>query len=119
MILSEKQLKVKEKIELMAVLFGIDPKWATAIAMAESSLGINQKSPTGCRGVFQMSMVAMKDLWQLMSESDDELVDISCGVAFLRLLKKRWGTIEATNHYCNPDDKGFYLKQVQAYMEEL
>ena len=60
--MTPKQLNTKAKIETVAALFGIDPKWAVAVAMTESSLGENQVSPTGCSGVFQMSQIAMKDL---------------------------------------------------------
>jgi membrane-bound lytic murein transglycosylase MltF len=120
MILNQKQLDIKKKIETISKLFDIDPSWATAIAMTESSLGMAQKSPTGCRGVFQMSLIAMKDILQLMQESDDDLVDIVCGIAFLRLLLRRWKSIdEATNHFCDPNDRDFYLARVKKYMENI
>ena len=83
MELSPKQTDIKDKIIKGAEVFGIEPAWACAIAMTESSLGKNQKSPTGCVGVFQMSGVAMKDLLQEMSKQDDEFIDIACGLAFL------------------------------------
>jgi membrane-bound lytic murein transglycosylase MltF len=118
--LSQKQSDVKGKIETFAKLFGIDPLWASAIAMVESSLGEKQVSPTGCLGVFQISLVAMRDLLQDMRRSDDDLIDIACGVAFLHLLLRRWKTIdEATNHFCDPDDRDFYLDHVRSYMNEL
>ena len=82
--MTPKQLNTKAKIETVAALFGIDPKWAVAVAMTESSLGENQVSPTGCSGVFQMSQIAMKDLLLQMRAMDDDLIDIVCGVAFLR-----------------------------------
>ncbi|MFH1491140.1 MAG: hypothetical protein ABII06_19710 [Pseudomonadota bacterium] len=120
MELNQKQLETKAKIELFARLFNIDPLWAAAVAMTESSLGIAQKSPTGCLGVFQMSTIAMKDLLQSMAEIDDDMVDIVCGVAFLRLLLRRWKTIEeATKHFCDPADRGFYLDRVKFYMKSL
>lgn len=115
--MTPKQIENKVKIEFVARIFGIDPKWAVAVGMVESSLGLNQKSPTGCRGVFQMSEIAMRDLLQLMENYDDDLVDIVCGVAFLRLLLRRWGTIdEATAHYCDPADRGFYIDKVKDLM---
>ena len=118
--LSPKQTETKTKIEFFSKLFGIDPKWAVSIAMIESSLGHSQISPTGCKGVFQMSTIAMKDLLQAMKNADDDLIDIVCGIAFLRLLLKRWGSIEkATDHYCDPKDRSFYLSRVQYYMEQL
>jgi len=110
----------KDLIEKVAQLAGVDPKWAVAIAMTESSLGLKQKSPTGCKGIFQMSKIAMIDLLQAQEAQDDDLVDILCGVAFLWLLYKRHGSIEAaTLRYCDPKDRGFYWDRVQHYMEEL
>ena len=119
MDLNSKQIRTKIAIEKMSFFFDIDPLWATSIAMVESSLGVNQKSQTGCLGVFQMSLIAMKDLRLSMIDSDD-LVDIACGILFLRLLLKRWKTIEeATKHFCDPDDRDFYLDRVKQYMEEF
>lgn len=117
MTISDKQVDIKKKIRSIAPFFGLDPLWPIAVAMVESSLGLNQKSPTGCRGVFQMSGIAMKDLLQEMEKRDDDLIDIAVGVAFLYLLKKRWGTIEAaTEHFCDPKDREFYLERVRQYM---
>jgi len=118
MNLNQKQLETKDTIKSFAKIFGIDPSWAVAVAMIESSLGINQKSPTNCRGVFQMSSIAMKDLLYEMENIDDDLVDIVCGIAFLRLLLKRWKSIEkATEHYCDPLDKDFYIDRVKYFMD--
>jgi len=120
MELNKKQTDIKQKIEKLSEVFGIDPNWATAVAMVESSLGLHQKSPTGCRGVFQMSGIAMKDLLYEMENHDDDMIDIACGILFLRLLLRRWGTEEkATAHYCDPNDLYFYLDKVQKYMEEF
>jgi membrane-bound lytic murein transglycosylase MltF len=120
MTLTQRQIDIKEKVEFFATVFGIDPLWAAAVAMTESSLGQNQKSPTGCRGVFQMSGIAMKDLLQDMEKVDDDLVDIACGVAFLRLLLKRWKSIDsATKHYCDPLDRNFYIDRVHVFMEDF
>lgn len=116
--LNQKQIETKVKIEFFAKLFGIDPKWAVSVAMVESSLGLHQQSPTGTKGVFQMTSIAMKDLLQLMRQSDDDLGDISSGVWFLSELLKRWKTIEeATNHYCDPGDRYFYWQKVKQNME--
>lgn len=118
--LSPKQKEVKANIEAFASLFGIDPNWAVAVALVESSLGLYQRSPTNCLGVFQMSSVAMKDLLQEMQKEDDELCDIACGIAFLRLLYRRWGSIEtATSHFCDPNDRHFYVDKVKRFMREL
>ena len=120
MELNQKQIDVKQKIETFAELLGVDPKYAVAMAMTESSLGLNQKSPTGCRGVFQMSSIAMMDLLQAMENQDDELIDIACGVAFLKLLLKRHGSIEkATAKFCDPKDVPFYVPRVKQYIDEL
>jgi hypothetical protein len=120
MDLNKKQQETKEKIEQLAEIFGIDPNWALGIAMVESSLGLHQKSPTGCRGVFQMSGIAMKDLLYSMEAIDDDLIDIACGISFLWLLLKRWGTEEkATAHYCDPNDLDFYLDRMRKFKDEF
>ena len=120
MELSQKQLETKEKIIKIANALGIDPLWPLGIAMTESSLGERQKSPTGCSGVFQMSLIAMKDLLQEMPKQDDDLIDIACGILFLRNLLKRFGSIkEATDHFCDPKDRGFYYDRVEDYMKEF
>jgi membrane-bound lytic murein transglycosylase MltF len=94
--------------------------WPVAVAMTESSLGVNQKSPTGAKGVFQMTSIAMKDLLLEMENKNDDVVDILCGTAFLYLLLKRWGTIEeATAHYCDPKDRDFYVERVMNYIKLL
>ena len=116
----EKQIETREKIRMLAEIFGVDPKWAISVAIVESSLGLFQKSPTGCRGVFQMSSIAMKDLLLEMEKRDDDLIDIVCGVAFLRLLLRRWGSIdEATAHFCDPNDRHFYIDKVKKFMKEI
>lgn len=120
MKLSQSQMRVKEKVEQLATIFNIDPLWASAVAMTESSLGMFQKSPTNCLGIFQMSSIAMKDLLLSMENKEDDLIDIACGVSFLYLLLKRHKTIEeATSHFCDPDDRDFYIKRVIDYMSEF
>ena len=120
MKLNQKQIDTVNKIKSFAPLFGLDPAWPIAVAMVESSLGLNQYSPTGCKGVFQISSIAMKDLLIEMQRSDDDLIDIACGVAFLFLLLKRHKTIEAaTAKFCDPADKGFYVDKVRAFIKEL
>lgn len=118
MNLLESQERVKGKIESICQIVGIDQAWAVAMAMTESSLGIQQKSLTGCKGVFQMSSIAMKDLLQEMDKADDEWIDILCGVAFLHLLLRRHGSIEAaTARFCDPADRDFYVARVKEYMK--
>jgi membrane-bound lytic murein transglycosylase MltF len=118
--LNEKQKDTLAKIIKISEFFGVDPKWAAAVAMTESSLGLYQVSKTGCKGVFQMSSIAMKDLLLEMTNKDDDLIDIACGIAFLYLLKKRWGSIEsATYHYCDPNDRVFYIDRVKQYMSSI
>lgn len=120
MTLNERQQQIRDLIRGLAMVLGVDPAWACAIAMTESSLGENQVSPTGCLGVFQMSSVAMADLREAMRAQDDDIIDIACGLLFLRLLQKRWGSIdEATLHYCDPHDRGFYLSRVRRYMRDF
>jgi membrane-bound lytic murein transglycosylase MltF len=118
MTLNEKQKKVADMIGRIAAQIGMLPQWPEAVAMTESSLGLNQKSGTGARGVFQMTSIAMKDLLQEMEKQDDEIIDILCGVAFLYLLEKRWGSFqEATKRFCDPKDRDFYWDRVKKYME--
>ena len=113
-----RQIEVRENIRKGAEAFGLDPSWAISVAMVESSLGVNQKSPTGCKGVFQMSSIAMRDLLQEMEKHDDDLIDIACGLAFLHLLLRRHKTIEAaTAKFCDPKDRDFYVARVKEYME--
>lgn len=120
MTLNDRQRQIAELIRGTAMVLGVDPDWACAIAMTESSLGEHQVSPTGCLGVFQMSRIAMVDLLEAMRTQDDDIIDITIGVLFLRLLRKRWGSIdEATLHYCDPNDRGFYLSRVLRYMEQF
>lgn len=119
-MLTDKQRAIKYLIEEIAKLLNMDVSWPVAIAMTESSLGLNQRSPTGARGVFQMTSIAMKDLLQEMEKKDDDVIDILCGISFLHLLRKRWGSIdEATQKYCDPKDRDFYLDKVKKYMKEL
>ena len=118
MNLTQRQVETKAKIVKIAEAIGVDPIWATSIAMVESSLGEYQRSATGCKGVFQMSSIAMKDLLQEMEKLDDDIIDITCGLTFLHLLLKRHKTIEhATEHFCDPNDRSFYLPRVMNYME--
>ena len=120
MILTTKQRDTLHKIRTVAPLLGIDPAWAAAVAMVESSLGERQLSPTGCKGVFQMSSIAMRELHRIMQKSDDDFADIACGLVFLRVLLKRWKTIEeATARFCDPKDRDFYLERVKRYMNSF
>jgi membrane-bound lytic murein transglycosylase MltF len=120
MELNQKQKYVKALIEKVSDAVDLSPIWPLAVAMTESSLGVNQKSGTGARGVFQMTSIAMKDLLLEMEKQDDEILDVLCGVAFLHLLMKRWGPFEgATEHFCDPADREFYWKRVKGYMEEF
>lgn len=124
MILNEKQKETEKKIERIVQVFNefdptkaIDISWSQAIALQESSLGINQLSPTGAKGVYGLTRIVMLDLINEMVKKDDELIDIACGNLFLRLLFQRWKTIEAaTLHYCDPKDRGFYLDNILNYM---
>lgn len=109
----------EDKIRAVCKLLGVDPVWALAIAQVESSMGKHQKSPTGARGVFQMTTIAMKDLLQEMEKIDDDMIDICCGVLFLRLLKHRWGSEKAaTFRYCDPKDRDFYVPSVFKLMNQ-
>jgi membrane-bound lytic murein transglycosylase MltF len=101
------------EITRLSKALGIDTSWALAIAEQESSLGENQLSPTGAKGVFQMTRIAVLDLLQESQKMDDDMIDICFGLLFLRLLLKRHGSIEeATGHYCDPNDKDKYVPSV-------
>jgi hypothetical protein len=118
--MTDRQTETKKKIFAVALMIGINPNWALAIADQESSLGEHQLSPTGAKGVFQMTRIAMMDLIQEMAQKDDDMIDICCGILFLRLLLKRHGSIEAaTGHYCDPNDKPVYVPSVMRKMAEF
>jgi len=120
MNLDARQLETLAKIRVIAKVLDVDPDWAAAVAMVESALGKYQLSKTGAKGVFQMTSIAMKDLLLEMQKADDDMGDILCGVLFLRLLLKRWKTEEgATEHFCDPKDRGFYLERVKKFKDEL
>lgn len=120
MELNAKQKKLKEKIQEIAVFFGLDPNWLLGVAMTESSMGLHQKSRTGARGVFQMTRIAMQDLLQEMENYDDDLIDVAIGAAFLYLLKRRWLSEEAaTEHYCDPADRHFYIGRVMEFKRKF
>lgn len=100
----------QQKITAAAKIIGLDPNWALAVAKTESNFGKYQRSPTGARGVFQMTTIAMRDLWLDMVKKDDDWIDILCGCLFLRLLEKRHGSKEkATEKYCAPKDRSWYV----------
>ena len=120
MTLDDRQKATLAKIRKAAELLGVDPDWASAIAMVESALGRYQLSRTGAKGVFQMTSIAMKDLLNEMQRQDDDLIDIVCGILFLRLLLKRHKTEDAaTARYCDPRDRGFYIDRVKRFKKEL
>jgi hypothetical protein len=110
----------EDKIKAVCDLLGVNPNWAMAVAKVESAMGKYQKSPTGARGVFQMTSIAMKDLLWAMEKRDDDMIDVCCGVLFLRLLLRRWKTeSEATKRYCDPNDMATYVPKVLMLMEQL
>lgn len=118
--LSQHQLEIREKIQQISSLIGDDPIFASAVALVESSLGLQLKSPTGAKGVFGMTSIAMKDLLQEMDKKGNEVIGILCGLAFLHLLTKRHKTLDkVVLHFCNPADFDFYLPRVKEYMKEL
>lgn len=112
-------MRTEDKIREVCSLLGVPRRWALAIAEVESALGKYQLSPTGARGVFQMTTIAMKDLLKEMEKHDDDWIDIMCGILFLRLLLRRWHTLEqATKHYCDPKVRDEYWAKVKTLMEE-
>ena len=122
MKLSEKQKSIKSLIEQAAALAVIDPAWACAVAMTESSLGGNQVSHTGARGVFQNTRISMLDLLMKMGDKTNvgDKIGILAGVSFLALLLSRWGSEdEAIRHFCDPKDVMFYLPRVKKLKDEF
>lgn len=120
MLLNKKQMDVKEKIEIFSKLIGVDPILSDAVGFVESSFGMNQKSPTGCRGVFQMSSIAMKDLLWEMENVGDEWEDICCGILYLRILLRRHKDVKlAVSKFCDPKDRSFYVERVIEAMKEF
>lgn len=120
MTLDDRQQETLAKIRVVAKVLDVDPDWAAAIAMTESALGKYQLSKTGAKGVFQMTTIAMKDLLLEMQKADDDMIDIACGILFLRLLLKRHKTEDAaTARYCDPRDRGFYIDRMKRLKEEL
>lgn len=114
--MTEQQEKIALKVVEIANFFGIDPAWLLALCETESSMGINNLSPTGAKGPFGMTSIAMKDLHQEMVRKP--LIGIACGAAFASVLYDRWETIpRATEHFCNPADRAFYGNRVAAAMD--
>lgn len=67
-----------------------------------------------------MSSIAMKDLLIEMEKADDDIIDIACGLAFLHLLLKRHKSFDnATAHFCDPNDKWFYIERMRDFMREF
>ncbi len=92
MILNQKQEEVKDLIERVCKAINFSKNWPLAIAMTESSLGLKQ---------------------------DDEIIDVLCGIAFIYLLMKRWGTWKGVvDHFCDPKDRDFYWNRVNGYINQ-
>ena len=113
-------MNIPDKIREVCELVGISTTLALAIAEVESTMGKNQLSKTGARGVFQMTSIAMKDLLQEMEKKDDDWIDIMCGVLYLRVLLRRWKDVEtAVKKYCDSEVRDDYWAKVSAAMDPL
>lgn len=67
-----------------------------------------------------MSTIAMKDLLNEMQKIDDDLIDILCGLLFLRLLLNRHKTMhKATEHFCDPAERSKYTAEVMELMKHF
>lgn len=106
-------------IRKVCLAVGFPEPLAVAVAQVESAMGRYQKSPTGARGVFQLTSIAFKDMMESLTSTErHERTDILCGVAFLCLLQDRWEGIEAiVSHFCDPAEKEAYWKKVQYLLE--
>lgn len=118
------QEEVKETIYKIAKLVGVDPAIALAVSEVESSHGTHLRSPTGAKGVFQMTSIAMQDLLQVMATPGKEIIGICCGVCFLKLLKDRHkDETQALRKYCDPNDRHWYpakvLRLAEGYRREI
>lgn len=110
---------VKKMIFKVCKAVGVDPAVAMAISEIESQHGMYRQSPTGARGVFQMTSIAMKDLLIEMAEPDRQALGICCGVAFIRLLMTRHeDELTAISKYCDPDDREWYPEKVLRLAEK-
>jgi len=93
---------------------------AVAICDVESAMGKYILSPTGARGAFQLTSIAMRDMLQAMGERRYERTAILCGIAFLCLLQDRWQPADViVKHYCDPAERDAYWAKVQAKMNLL
>lgn len=118
------QDEIKKSIYAIAKIVGVDPAIALAVSEVESNHGVHLRSPTGAKGVMQMTSIAMKDLLNVMDTPGKEIIGICCGVCFLKLLKDRHKTdIKALEKYCDPKDRSWYpekvLKLAESYRKEI
>lgn len=104
----------EEKIRAICKIVEFPEDLAVAIAKVESAMGKYILSPTGAKGIFQLTSIAMKDMLQVMAEHKYERTAILCGIGFLCLLQDRWmDAQEIVFHFCDPAEKDAYWKKIQ------
>jgi hypothetical protein len=121
MSLTQKQTEIFNLCKDHAIWLGIDPSWALAIADQESTFGLNLISPTGARGIYQDTTIAMKDILEFIGHDNEAAykASIAVGQSELLVLLTRWHDIEiATSHYCDPKVKAQYVASVMSKIKQ-
>ena len=100
----EKQL-VEYKVRVAAQQAGIDPHMAASVANKESGFDVEAKSPTGVKGVMQVSGIAAKDLgYDPKDVRNNPDLNIMAGVQYLAK--------HGLEKYPDPAVKNSYVKDV-------
>ena len=100
----EKQL-VEYKVRVAAQQAGIDPHMAASVANKESGFDTEAKSPTGVKGVMQVSGIAAKDLgYDPKDVRNNPDLNITAGVQYLAK--------HGLEKYPDPAVKNSYVKDV-------
>lgn len=100
----EKQL-VEYKVRVAAQQAGIDPHMAASVANKESGFNTEAKSPTGVKGVMQVSGIAAKDLgYNPQDVRNNPDLNIMAGVQYLAK--------HGLEKYPDPAVKNSYVKDV-------
>jgi len=100
----EKQL-VEYKVRVAAQQAGIDPHMAASVANKESGFNTEAKSPTGVKGVMQVSGIAAKDLgYDPKDVRSNPDLNIMAGVQYLAK--------HGLDKYPDPAVKNSYVKDV-------
>ena len=100
----EKQL-IEYKVRMAALKAGIDPHMAAAVANKESGFNPDAVSPTGVKGVMQVSHIAAQDLGMDPSTVRNDMdANIQAGVGYLAK--------HGLNKYPDPAVRNSYVRDV-------